>query len=113
MKKQDRNILSLIALIFLPNVKFYYLNFHLPNFFIALINKMIGSSHSQLRKKNSCSKVELFGPRLSLKINISTKYGDARKYKHIPRIKKPGKFGDVRKIWVCKCSVNYVILPKR
>ena len=33
----------------------FYLIFHLSNFLIALINWMIGSSHSQLCKKNSCS----------------------------------------------------------
>ena len=50
--------------------------------------------------------------RLSLDINISTKYGDVRKHTHITRMKKPGKFGDVMKIRVCECNVKYVILPK-
>ena len=36
-KKQDRNFTSLVALIFLPDLMFHYLIFHLPNFMIALI----------------------------------------------------------------------------
>ena len=40
---------------FSSDLMFHYLIFHLPNFLIALINYMIGSSHSQLCKENSCS----------------------------------------------------------
>ena len=54
-KKLDRNFTSLVALIFLPDLMFYYLIFHLPNFLITLINWMMGSSYSQLRKKSRCS----------------------------------------------------------
>ena len=63
LKKQDRNFTSLVALIFLPDLTFHYLIFHLPNFLITLINQMIGSSHSQLSKKKSCS-VKLQGAAL-------------------------------------------------
>ena len=55
LKKQDRNFASLVALIFLRDMMFYCLIFHLPNFLIALFNLMIGSSHAQLCKKSSCS----------------------------------------------------------
>ena len=51
LKKQDRNFTSLVALTFLPDLMFYYLIFHLPNFLIALINQMIGSSPALLCKK--------------------------------------------------------------
>ena len=38
LKKQDRNFTSLAALIFLPDLMFFYLIFYLHNFLIALIN---------------------------------------------------------------------------
>ena len=52
------------------------------------------------------------GQRLSLDINISTKYVYIRKYRHTTRMKKPGKsdFANVMKIRVCECSVKYIIL---
>ena len=53
-----RNFTSLVALIFLPDLMFYYLIFYLPNFLIALINWMIGRSHSQLCKKKSSVKLQ-------------------------------------------------------
>ena len=55
LKQQDRNFKGLVALIFLSDLMFYYLIFYLPNYLIALINYMIGSSYLQLCKKNSCS----------------------------------------------------------
>ena len=39
LKKQDRNFTSLVALIFLRDLMFYYLIFHLPKFLIAFINQ--------------------------------------------------------------------------
>ena len=47
---------------FSSDLMFYYLIFHLPNFLIVLINWMIGSSHSQLCKKNRCSVKMQGGP---------------------------------------------------
>ena len=47
--------------------------------------------------------------RLSLDIDIRTKYVYVRKHKHTTRIKKPQKscFSNVMKISVCECSVKY------
>ena len=54
--QKNKAAISLVGLIFsLQNLMCYYLVFHVPNFLIKLFKQMIRNSHSQLRKKNSCS----------------------------------------------------------
>ena len=45
----------IVALIFLPDLMYCYLIYHLSGFLIIFLNEIIGSSHPQLCKKNSCS----------------------------------------------------------